>query len=188
MATVRLAGRLPGLALLAAVLATWLLAGTGDWPYAPRLVAAAAAASAGVLLVRRIRGGPAAAGGARGGPDEFEVVWWRAAEAAALPDPPERDRLRRLVRLALSDADHAHRRLRPLLRDVADARAEAAYGVHLDRDPDAAGRLGPVAWSWLRPDRPEPADRHGRGPDLDELDAVVTAVERLGHGGEEPPS
>jgi hypothetical protein len=166
-------------ALLVALgsLGAWRLAGVGDAYLVARLAAAAIATAVAVHLLGRIPGAGRSAGAA---PDELEILWRRGHERSRVPDPPERQRLGRLVRLAVASADYAHGRLRPLLRDLADARFDAAYGTHPDRDPRAAERLGAAAWSWVRPDRPEPVDRHARGPGTDELDAVVTAIESIG--------
>ena len=66
--------------------------------------------------------------------------------------------------LGSADADHAHRRLLPLLRGTAAARIAARHGFELERRPDAArALLGEDVWELLRPDRPEPEDRHAPG-------------------------
>ncbi len=181
-------GRLVAFAGVVGALATllaWLFAGLGDVHIVARVVGSAAATVAAVALVERIPGarrgahGPQASG-ASDDEDAFERVWRAAAQPARAPDPPERETLRRLVRIAMSTAGDAHERLRPALRELADARLEAVHGTHLDQDPRAAERLGPLVWAWVRPDRPQPRDRFEPGPSPAELDGVLDALERLG--------
>jgi hypothetical protein len=98
-----------------------------------------------------------------------------------LPErPAELERLEREVYLSLGSSFYLHHRLRPVLREVAANRLLLRHGLDLDRRPDdAKGVLGDVAWSWLRPDRPEPRDRWAPGPPLAELTAVIDALERI---------
>jgi hypothetical protein len=98
--------------------------------------------------------------------------------------PPERprelERLEREVYLSLGSGFYLHHRMRPVLREIAAHRLLTKHGVDLDHKPGAAeALLGEPAWSWLRPDRPEPRDRWATGPPLAELRAVVDAVERI---------
>jgi hypothetical protein len=98
--------------------------------------------------------------------------------------PPERprelERLEREVYLSLGSSFYLHHRMRPVLREIAAHRLLTRHGVDLDHKADAAAAiLGEPAWSWLRPDRPEPRDRWATGPPVDELHAVVDAVERI---------
>ena len=94
--------------------------------------------------------------------------------------PPELVRAERDVTLAVASADHAHRRLLPLLREAASARLYAHHGIELTRRPDRARTLiGDDAWELLRPDRPEPDDRHGPGISLARITAIVERLERL---------
>lgn len=108
--------------------------------------------------------------------------------AAELEDPldvpPERprelERLEREVYLSLGSSFYLHHRMRPVLREIVSHRLLTKHGVDLDGKPAAAAALlGEPAWSWLRPDRPEPRDRWATGPPLEELHAVVDAVERI---------
>lgn len=108
--------------------------------------------------------------------------------AAELDDPldvpPERprelERLEREVYLSLGSSFYLHHRMRPVLREIAAHRLLMRHGVDLDAKPEAAAALlGETAWSWLRPDRHEPRDRWATGPPLEELQAVVDAVERI---------
>jgi hypothetical protein len=94
--------------------------------------------------------------------------------------PAELERLEREVYLSLGSTFYLHHRLRPLLREIASNRLLLGYGIDLDSRPTEAAKLvGPEAWEWLRPDRQEPRDRWAPGPPLEELDAVVDALERI---------
>ena len=82
--------------------------------------------------------------------------------------------------LGSADADHAQRRLLPLMRTAAAARIAARHGFELERRPDAArALLGDDVWELLRPDRPEPADRHGRGVPEAQIAAAIARIEAL---------
>jgi hypothetical protein len=94
--------------------------------------------------------------------------------------PAELERLEREVYLSLGNSFHLHHRLRPLLREIAENRLLLRHGLDLDRRPDEAhALLGDTAWSWLRPDHPEPLDRWAPGPPIAELTAVIDALERI---------
>jgi hypothetical protein len=96
------------------------------------------------------------------------------------PDPPTRPpelvRVEREITLGVSTAGHFYLRLLPLLRDVAAARL--GYDLEL-RPALARERLGDDVWALLRPDRPEPADRHASGVPLTEVRRVVDRLEAL---------
>jgi hypothetical protein len=95
-------------------------------------------------------------------------------------EPVELLRMERELVLGNADADHAHRRLLPLLRSTAAARISARHGFELARRPEAARTLlGDDVWELLRPDRPEPADRHGPGVPRASVTAVIERVESL---------
>ena len=88
--------------------------------------------------------------------------------------------MERELELAAATADHAHRRLVPLLRAAAAARLAMRHGIELERRPDVARRLlGEQAWELLRPDRPEPPDRHAPGLRREEIAAVIAQLESL---------
>ena len=94
--------------------------------------------------------------------------------------PAELERLEREVYLSLGSSFYLHHRLRPVLREVAAHRLLLRHGCDLERRPeDAHALLGDAAWSWLRPDRPEPKDRWAPGPPLAELTAVVDALDKI---------
>ena len=95
-------------------------------------------------------------------------------------DPVELLRMERELVLGSADADHAHRRLLPLLRSTAAARISARHGFELARRPEAArALLGDDVWELLRPDRPAPTDRHGPGVPRAKVAAMIEKVESL---------
>jgi hypothetical protein len=99
---------------------------------------------------------------------------------AAPPITPAYAGMERELVLSSATAGHAHRRLLPLLRTAADVRLRTRHGCELERQPELARRLlGEPTWALLRPDRPEPEDRLGRGPRREELAAVIAKLEEL---------
>jgi hypothetical protein len=101
----------------------------------------------------------------------------RPAEA---PPPVELLRMERELDLGIANAAHAQRRLLPLLRAAAAARLGSSHGIELDRSPATArALLGEETWELLRPDRPEPADRHGPGPSPRRIAAAIERLEAL---------
>jgi hypothetical protein len=105
----------------------------------------------------------------------------RTFETRAIPSarPEELEHVERSAAFGRSNALDAHARLKPLLREIADAHLAARYGRGLDTEPAAVrARLGDQAWEVIR-QQPEPVERHGPGMDLRELDAVVDALEEL---------
>jgi hypothetical protein len=84
------------------------------------------------------------------------------------------------LEFSVLSAFHLHRRLRPLLREVAAHRLLTRYGIDLDAEPARARELvGPSAWELVRPDRDLPADRRAPGPPLSHLRQVVAELERI---------
>jgi hypothetical protein len=84
------------------------------------------------------------------------------------------------VEFSMLNAFHLHRRLRPVLREIAAHRLLTKYGVDLDGEAARARELiGPSAWELVRPDREVPADRRAVGPPLSELQRVVAELERI---------
>ena len=111
-------------------------------------------------------------------PPRFEQALRSRKPVASQPE--ELLRMDRELVLGSADADHAHRRLLPLLRSVAAARISARYGFELERRPQAARELlGEDVWELLRPDRPEPADRHAAGLPPKSIVALIERVEAL---------
>ena len=129
------------------------------------------AALALLLLVRHSRYG------------EQHVRRFEAALRGRTPTPSEPVELLRMEReleLGIANAGSAYHRLLPLLRAAAEARLASRHGVELDRRPDAAqALLGEEAWEWLRPDRPEPVDRFGRGVPRERVATLIERVESL---------
>jgi len=117
----------------------------------------------------------------REGPEpasRFEQALRRRKPTSAQPE--ELLRMDRELVLGSADADHAHRRLLPLLRATAAARIAARHGFELERRPEAArALLGEDAWDLLRPDRPPPEDRHGPGVPHRRVAALIDRVESL---------
>jgi hypothetical protein len=98
-----------------------------------------------------------------------------------LPDqrPRELAKLEREVELSTQTAFDAHYRLRPTLRHIAASRLRTR-GIDLDAPHGMAeALLGPEAWELTRPDRARPRRHDDPGPALAEVDAAVTALERL---------
>jgi hypothetical protein len=89
-------------------------------------------------------------------------------------------RMEREIALGSSTAANLHRRLLPLLREVAATRLAARHHVDMERRPEEARRLlGDDAWDVLRPDRPEPLDPSGAGMPVRKIEALVGTLERL---------
>jgi hypothetical protein len=106
----------------------------------------------------------------------------RLRRARARPrTTPDLAAVDRLLALSVSSAEDEHRRLRPLVLDIARQRLADHRGVLIDADPKAAARaLGPQTWELVRPDRPAPSDRRARGMAPERLRAVVESLERIG--------
>jgi hypothetical protein len=106
-------------------------------------------------------------------------------EDALEPEPPETariaglERLEREVVLAASREFDLHYRLRPVLREIAEARLERR-GARLDSDSTRARELlGDELWSLTEPDREPPSNRHAPGIGFEELERTVERLERL---------
>ena len=129
-----------------------------------------------LVLLSLIRHAREVAGPQRGSRFEQAVRGQKAASS----QPEELLRMDRELVLGSADADHAHRRLLPLLRATAAARIAARHGFELERRPEAARvLLGDHVWELLRPDRPEPQDRHDPGVPRARIAAVIERVESL---------
>ena len=82
--------------------------------------------------------------------------------------------------MAGSAAFDVHYRLRPVITELATELLSSRRGIELESDPDRAREaLGDDVWEIVRPERPQPAERHGSGIDEDQLGRVVTALERV---------
>jgi hypothetical protein len=130
-------------------------------------VALAGALAYGLLLLRRaLPPSPSALEAAL-------AVRPRAAKVDSL------DRAENIVAISIASAGDAHFRLRPILREIADA-ALHNRGIDLDRDPDAARRaLGDEGYELVRADRRRPADSFAPGIDPEALDRVLSRLEEL---------
>jgi hypothetical protein len=123
------------------------------------------------------------------------LAWWAlralpprstAFERALRARRPRAPRLRELERIEHDVIQGAanpldlHRRLRPLLRQIAAHRLAVRHGVALDADDGHARRvLGNEAWALLRPDRELPDERRGPRLGVHEIEAIVTRLETL---------
>ena len=155
-----------------AVLTTTFLILLGLRPIAtPTLVAAYAIALAALALAACTR---AMAEATHDPQSPFE------RELARRPSHPSRPteliRISRDLTLATSSAAHVHERLRPLFRDIAEAR----LGLDLRRRAATARPLlGEDVWEIVRPDAEPPADRETAGLPLRRIRAMVDVRERL---------
>lgn len=104
----------------------------------------------------------------------------RALHRTPPPDerPPQLARVERGVTLGVAHAFELHARLRPQLREVAEARLALRRGVALD-SPAGRAALGEDAWELLRPEREPPDDRFSPGIDADGLRRLVERLENL---------
>jgi hypothetical protein len=108
-----------------------------------------------------------------GGPSRFEL------ELARKQIPPSRPnalvRIERELTLACSNAGNVHDRLRPMLREIAQAR----LGLDLERRADAAhARVGDETWELIRPDATAPPDRSAPGLSLRTIRRLIETLER----------
>jgi hypothetical protein len=108
-------------------------------------------------------------------PSRFERV---AAGNAVEPMPPPRGLrvTQRALVTAGDSAGGAHGALRPVLADVVAERLAVRHGIGIG-DPRAAGLVDPELWELVRPDRPPPEDRHGRGLGPAQLERLVDQLE-----------
>jgi hypothetical protein len=84
------------------------------------------------------------------------------------------------VALAQADEFDVHFRLRPQLREIADAGLAMQAGIELDREPEQARQmLSPETWELVRPDRARPTGAGTSGIDTASLTAVVSELERI---------
>jgi hypothetical protein len=115
-------------------------------------------------------------------PDALRSPYEQALEAPPeeAERPPELARLEREVALAVGSAFYEHFRLRPLLREIAGQRLESRFASDLDAPRgEARDSLPDHAWELLDLDRRPPRDRHAPGIEVERLEAIVDALERL---------
>lgn len=94
--------------------------------------------------------------------------------------PPQLEKIERLVAFGKTTAFDAEWRLLPFLRAIASEQLQTRHGVDLESNPEMAEELlGEAGWELLDPGRALPGDRMAPGLSLDELDAAVSAIERL---------
>ena len=111
-------------------------------------------------------------------PSPFDGSLARHQPASARP--AALNRLEREVSMAGSAAFDVHYRLRPVIAELAAELLSSRRGIDLGREPGRAHEaLGDDVWELVRPDRPQPAERHGSGIDEPTLGRVVTALERV---------
>jgi hypothetical protein len=105
----------------------------------------------------------------------------RRRPAPAPAAPADLRMYERMLRLAASSAGEAHHRLAPALREIAARRLAAGRRIDLYADPKAArAAVSAPTWDLIRPDRPAPPDRHGRGLAMAELEAAIAELEEIG--------
>jgi hypothetical protein len=123
------------------------------------------------------------------------IAWWalralppdsRTFERALRTRRSRAPRLRELERIEHDVVQGAanpldlHRRLRPLLRQIAGHRLAARHGVALDSGDGHARRLlGDEAWALLRPDRELPDERRGPRLGVHDIETIVGRLETL---------
>ena len=111
-------------------------------------------------------------------PSPFDASLRRQQPSAERPG--SLSRLEREVSMAGSAAFDVHFRLRPVIAELATELLSARRGIDLEREPERAhAALGDDVWELVRPDRPQPAERHGSGIDEARLGRVVTALEHV---------
>jgi hypothetical protein len=105
------------------------------------------------------------------------------APAAHPTDPPRMeglDRAEREIALSMSSAFDAHLRLRPALQEVAGGLLASRRGIDLERHPARAQELlGHELWELVAPDRAAPDRRHDGGLAGDEIERMLSTLERL---------
>jgi hypothetical protein len=112
-------------------------------------------------------------------PPETQITRASAAATPLRQPPPSLTRIELETALGVAGSFDLHHRLAPRLRSIAAARL-STQGVSLEGEPDVARAvLGDTTWELVRPDRPTPADRLGRGVTPEELSEVVGVLESV---------
>ncbi len=100
--------------------------------------------------------------------------------ARTVERPASLARTEREVSMAGAAAFDVHFRLRPMLVELAGELLLARRGIDLERSPERAHAvLGDDTWEIVRPDRPQPRQRHDPGMSQAKLDRIVTALEHV---------
>jgi len=156
----------PTLALVAIALVL-----PGRLQLSARVYALLVCAAALVVVLRAVR---------RAYPREHPLRPPAAIQSTRRRPPPGLARLEHDAALGVAGAFHLHFRLAPRLRAIATGLLLARRRISLDDDPAAAHQaLGDETWELVRPDRPAPEDRLGRGLPPTVLAHAVEALERL---------
>ena len=134
-----------------------------------RIYALVLSAAAIVVLLRALR---------RAYPPET-ALHEPATTAPERRPPPTLGRIEHEVALGIAGSFDLHYRLVPRLRSVAAGLLEARRKVSLAQVDTAHALLGEEAWALVRPDRPAPQERLGRGVPPRELERVVDALEAI---------
>jgi hypothetical protein len=94
--------------------------------------------------------------------------------------PSSLARTERELSMAGASAFDVHFRLRPIISELAADLLSTRRGIDLGRSPERAhAALGDDVWELVRPDRPEPVERHAPGLDGAQLGRIVTALEHV---------
>ena len=103
-----------------------------------------------------------------------------SGQRRSMQRPGSLARIEHLAALGVAGSFDLHHRLRPRLRTIAQGLLSTRRRISLDAQPDAArAALGGEAYDFVRPDRPPPDDRLGRGVPVAELERVVESLERV---------
>jgi hypothetical protein len=131
--------------------------------------------SGGVLLLALVRAARAKAPADRS--SEFEAA---AAKLRLAPADTGPLALTHELDQSIASEFHLHRRLRPLLKEIAASRLQLRHGVDLLANPERARELvGAHAWDLVDERRAPPEDRLAPGPSLAYLRDVIEDLERL---------
>lgn len=109
------------------------------------------------------------------------VPFWRRSRWETEPMLPlSLRRVERVIRYSERHPYAVHRRLLPLLRELAAQRLAASHGIAMEEDEEQAARLlGSDAWEVLGPHAAEVPDRAKQGISHESIDTAVSAIEDL---------
>jgi hypothetical protein len=112
-------------------------------------------------------------------PDETPLRVPGSPAPERLP-PHSLGRIEHEVALSAAGSFDLHFRLVPRLRALASGLLSSRRSLSLEASPDQAREvLGDEAWELVRPDRPAPQERLGKGMPPSELARVVDALETI---------